>query len=101
MKKQGTDLPTGNNTAAANRETPNYARWVAIPPIPLISDHSNRQVGRRDTLERVICVIELLAEMDYGKGLSSKAETGLYWVQMMMIESLNYISQALAAEKRE
>lgn len=69
------------------------------PPIPLISQHSNHQVGHRDTLERVVSVLELLAELDYGKGLSPKAETGLYWVQMMLIESLNHVIRSLEPEK--
>ena len=100
MKKHESD-PSGdeNKPTGSTRAQPD-AIDNDVPPIPLIGHQSNRQVGYRDTLERVVCVIELLAEMDYGTGLSPKAETGLYWVQMMLIESLNYVSQALETETR-
>ena len=99
MKKQDTGSPVASNVKSGGKKASDRTQLTAVPPIPLIGDNANHQVGRRDTLERVSCVIELLAEMDYGKGLSSKAETGLYWVHMMLVESLNYLSRALEAEK--
>jgi hypothetical protein len=99
MKKHDSESRDSKNTAENAGPVTGFAGGNQIPPIPLIAHHPNRQVGHRDTLERVVSVLELLAELDYGKGLSPNAESGLYWVQMMLIESLNYVSRALEADQ--
>jgi hypothetical protein len=98
MKNHDTKLRDSKNKAETPHPGQETTGGCHIPPIPLISPHSGRQVGHRDTLERVASVLELLTELDYGKGLSPNAETGLYWVHMMLIESLNYVSRALEAD---
>jgi hypothetical protein len=40
-------------------------------------------------------VLKLLAELDLSEGLSPGAENGLYWVQLMLVESVSYVSSAL------
>ena len=67
----------------------------SIPAIPLISDSQIRNVGYRDTLDRVVDVLKLLSDLDLSDGLSPKAENGLYWIHLTLIESLAYVSRAL------
>ena len=98
MKNHDTKLRNGKNKTETSHSGQKTTGGCHIPPIPLISLHSGRQVGHRDTLERVASVLELLTELDYGKGLSPNAETGLYWVHMMLIESLNHVSRALETD---
>lgn len=70
-------------------------RGVKIPAIPLIADSPGNSVGYRDTLDRVAAVLQLLSEINLSEGLSSGAETGHYWVQLMLIDSVKYVSDAL------
>ena len=45
--------------------------------------------------------MQLLTELDLSKGLSPRAEDGLYWVQLMLIDSINYVSDALAKPEHQ
>ena len=58
-----------------------------IPTIPLIADSLGNNVGHRDTLNRVATVIQLLTELNLSEELSPETENGLYWVQLMLIDS--------------
>ena len=66
------------------------------PPIPLVESNPTNNVGYQDTLDRIAAVLHLLTELDLSEGLSSKAENGRYWVHLMLIDSINYVSDALA-----
>ncbi len=72
-----------------------------IPPIPLIADNTSNNVGYRDTLDRVVDVMKLLTELDLSRGLSPGAENGLFWVQLMLIDSLRYVSKELKPDSPE
>lgn len=67
----------------------------SIPAIPLVSDSPVRNVGCRDTLDRVVDVLKLLSDLDLSDGLSPRAENGLYWIHLTLIESLGYVSRTL------
>ena len=73
---------------------------LEIPPIPLISDNTPNNTGYRDTLDRVVSVMQFLTEMDLSKGLSPNAENGLFWVNTMLIDSLRYLSKELEPEEQ-
>lgn len=66
-----------------------------VPTNPIISINSENNVGYRDTLDRAADILRLLTELDLSSGLSPGAENGLFWVQLMLIDSLNYVSGAL------
>lgn len=66
-----------------------------IPPNPIIAANSANNVGYRDTLDRVAAVLQLLTELHATEGLSPKAETGHYWIQLMLIDAVKYVSEAL------
>jgi len=68
------------------------------PSIPLIADDSGNNVGYRDTLDRVVAVLQLLSEMDLSEGLSPRAKSGHYWILLMLIDSVKYVSDALIDE---
>ena len=61
-----------------------------IPAHPIISDTLHR-----DTLDRVVHIIELLEQLDLSEGLTPTARTGLYWIHGMLAESVKYVSDAL------
>lgn len=69
-----------------------------IPTIPLIADSLGNNVGHRDTLNRVATVIQLLTELNLSEELSPETENGLYWVQLMLIDSIRHVSDALGHE---
>ena len=50
----------------------------SILAIPLISDSQIRNVGCRDTLDRVVDILKLLSDLNLSDGLSPRAENGLY-----------------------
>jgi len=76
------------------KDSPKY-----IPPsIPLIADDSGNNIGYRDTLDRVVAVLQLLSEMDLSEGLSPRAKSGHYWILLMLIDSVKYVSDALIDE---
>jgi len=66
------------------------------PSIPLIADNSGNNVGYRDTLDRVAAVLQLMTEIDLSEELSAKAKSGHYWILLMLIDSVNHVSDALA-----
>lgn len=57
---------------------------------PIISD-----IMHRDTLDRVIHIIELLEQLDLSEGLTPGAQSGLYWVHRMIINSVKHVSDDL------
>jgi len=61
----------------------------------LIADNVGNNVGYRDTLDRAVSVLQLLTELNLSEDLSPGAENGRYWVQLMLIDSLKYMSDAL------
>jgi hypothetical protein len=61
-----------------------------IPTHPIISDTLHR-----DTLDRVVHIIELLQQLDLSEGLTPAARAGLYWIHGMLAESVKYVSDAL------
>jgi len=69
-----------------------------IPSNPLVADNLGNNVGYRDTLDRVVAVLQLLAVLNLSEDLSPEAENGLYWVQLMLIDSVSYVSDALDNE---
>lgn len=66
-----------------------------IPPNPLVTNCPKNSVGHRDTLDRVAAVLLMLTEMNLAEGLSPNAETGRYWVQLMLIDAVKYVSDGL------
>ena len=70
------------------------------PSSPLIADHPGNNVGYRDTLDRVASILQLLTELDMSEGFSLKARTGHYWILLILIDSVNYVSDALSDEEK-
>ena len=66
-----------------------------VPPNPIIAANSANNVDHRDTLDRVAAVLQLLTELNISEGLSPRAESGRYWIQLMLIDSIKYVSDAL------
>ncbi|PCJ86602.1 MAG: hypothetical protein COA54_07730 [Thiotrichaceae bacterium] len=66
---------------------------------PLIADDSGNNVCYQDTLDRVAAILQLLTELDSSEEWSPKAKTGHYWVLLILIDSVNFVSDALANEK--
>jgi len=71
------------------------------PAIPLIAENLENNIGYRDTLDRIAAVLQLLTEIDLSEDWSPKAKTGHYWILLMLIDSVNYVSSALADEITE
>jgi len=65
---------------------------------PLIAENLDNNVGFRDTLDRVAAVLQLLTEIDLSEEWSPRAKMGHYWVLLMLIDSVNYVSDALASD---
>lgn len=66
-----------------------------LPANPLVENCSGNIVGYRDTLDRVVAVLQLLNEMNLTEGLSSSAESGRYWIQLMLIDAVKCVSDGL------
>ncbi len=66
-----------------------------IPSNPLVADNLGNNVGHRDTLNRVVAVLQMLTELNISEEVSPEVGNGLYWVQLMLIDSVNYVSDAL------
>ncbi|GEM_PF-1739838 len=64
---------------------------LRVPKHPLISDHPVSIEAQRETLERVISVIELLKTLQIEEKLTPDAQQGLFYVQAMVAESVTYI----------
>ncbi len=75
-----------------NKDTPKHTP----PSIPLIADNSDNNVGYRDTLDRVAAVLQLMTEIGLSGEMSARAKSGHYWILLMLIDSVNYVSDALA-----
>ena len=73
-----------------NAQQPPYAPTVDIPEHPIIS-----ATLHRDTLDRVVHIIELLQQLDLSEGLTPASRAGLYWIHGMLAESVKYVSDAL------
>ncbi len=73
-----------------NPPLPSGTRAVDVPEHPLISDSSHR-----DTLDRVVHVIELLEQLDLSEGLNPSARAGLYWIHHMLADTVKHVSDEL------
>ena len=67
-------------------------------PSALIADDSGNNVGHQDTLDRVAAILQLLTELDLSEEWSPRAKTGHYWILLMLIDSVNYVSDSLGNE---
>lgn len=63
---------------------------AAHPAHPLISD-----VLHRDTLERVVDIIELLESLDLSEGLTPEASAGLRWIHCMLADAIKHVGAGL------
>jgi hypothetical protein len=61
-----------------------------IPAHPIISDTLHR-----DTLDRVVHIIELLEQLDLTAGLTPSARSGLYWIHRMLADAVKHVSDGL------
>ncbi len=66
------------------------SRAAKVPEHPIISDTSHR-----DTLDRVVHVIELLEQVDLSEGLTPSARAGLYWIHHMLADTVRHVSDEL------
>ena len=73
-----------------NAQQSPYTRKTDIPGHPIIS-----ATLHRDTLDRVVHIIELLQQLDLSEGLTPTARAGLYWIHALLGESVKYVSDAL------
>jgi hypothetical protein len=73
-----------------NEQQSPQSQEVNIPEHPIIS-----HTLHRDTLDRVVYMIELLQQLDLSEGLTPTARAGLYWMHGMLAESVKYVSDAL------
>ncbi|PCJ89228.1 MAG: hypothetical protein COA54_00375 [Thiotrichaceae bacterium] len=71
---------------------------TCVPPSPLIAEDSGNNVGHQDTLNRIEDILQLLTELDLSEEWSAKAKTGHYWILLVLIDSIRYVSDALASE---
>ena len=69
---------------------PSGSRTAKVPEHPIISDTSHR-----DTLDRVVHVIELLEQLDLSEGLTPSARAGLYWIHHMLAGTVKHVSDEL------
>lgn len=66
------------------------------PPGPSIPDHPIISVDlHRDTLDRVVHVVDLLQHLDLSEGLSPSAHAGLYWIHHMLADTVKHVSNQL------
>ena len=73
-----------------NQQQSSQSQDVNIPEHPIISDTLHR-----DTLDRVVHIIELLQQLDLSDGQTPAARAGLYWIHGMLAESVKYVSDVL------
>ena len=66
-----------------------------IPTNPIIEENTNSNLNHRETLDRVVGVLQFLTEQSLSENLSSEARYGRYWIQRMLIDSINYVNDAL------
>ena len=72
---------------------------LPIPTNPIIAGDSGSYVGHRDTLDRVAAILQLLTEQNAPDGLSPKAESGRYWIQLMLVDAVKYVSDGLDSKR--
>ncbi len=68
---------------------------INLPASRIICDSENKVISHCDTLDRIASIMALLQELNLSEGLSPGAETGLYLVQSTLIDSVQYVSDAL------
>jgi hypothetical protein len=66
------------------------ASSLRLPRHPIISD-----VSHRDTLDRVVHLIELIGELDLSEGLTPDAHAGLYWMHRILADAIKHVSDNL------
>ena len=76
-----------------NSNPPSKCDETYILSCPIIS-----KTMHRDTLDRVAYVIELLEYMDLSDGMSPNAQSGLYWIHRMIIDSVKYVSDNIKVQ---
>jgi len=73
-----------------NRQQPSHTPDTNIPDHPIISDDLHR-----DTLDRVVHIIELLEQLDLSDGLTPSARAGLYLIHRMLADAIKHVSDGL------
>ena len=66
---------------------------LRVPKHPLISDHPVGLEAQRETLQRVLDVIALVNTIEREAALTPQAKEGLFCIQSMVTDSLNYINE--------
>ncbi len=79
-----------------NQEQRPRTRSRALPRHPIVSESLHR-----DTLNRVVHVIELLEELDLSHGMTPGARAGLFWIHSMLADTVKHVSDALAEPPRK
>ncbi|MCG8380987.1 MAG: hypothetical protein MJA28_02025 [Gammaproteobacteria bacterium] len=60
---------------------------------PIIRDKQvSNLTTQRDALERLAGIVSLLKEIDFTKGISDDAQYGIYWILVMVEESMEYLA---------
>ncbi len=67
-----------------------------VPEHPIISETSHR-----DTLDRVVHVIELLEQLDLSEGLNPRARAGLYWIHHMLADTVKHVSDGIRDRSKD
>lgn len=75
---------------ARNKQRSSLPSGPSIPGHPIISADQHR-----DTLDRVVHVIDLLQQLDLAEGLTPSARAGLYWIHHMLADTVKHVSNHL------
>jgi hypothetical protein len=75
---------------ARNKQRSSLPSGPGIPDHPIISTTLHR-----DTLDRVVHVIDLLQQLDLSEGLTPNARAGLYWIHHMLADTVKHVSNHL------
>ena len=71
-------------------------RRSTLPSGPRVPDHPIISTTlHRDTLDRVVHVIDLLQQLDLSEGLTPSAQAGLYWIHHMLADAVKHVSDHL------
>ena len=73
-----------------NKQQPSSSFELGIPEHPIISADLHR-----DTLDRVVHVIDMLQQLDLSEGLTPSARAGLYWINHMLADTVKHVSNQL------
>lgn len=79
-----------------NQKQRSRPRERALPRHPIVSE-----TYHRDSLNRVVHVIELLEQLDLSDGMTPGARAGLYWIHSMLADTVKHVSDALAEPVRK